>query len=49
MLLKVVKRTVGKDGMIGNNQMHLDLHPGVLSDLSYSQVHPLRPQCLSSS
>lgn len=41
MMLKVVKRAVGKDGMIGNNQTHLDLHSSVLSDLNYSKLHPL--------
>lgn len=40
-MLKVVKRAVDKDGMIGNSQIHLDLHPGILSDLNYSKVHPL--------
>lgn len=48
-MLKVGEKAVGKDGTIGNRQIHLDLHPGVLSDLSYSKVHLLPLQCLSSS
>lgn len=40
-MLKVVKRAVGKDDMIGNNQTHLHFHPGVLSDSSYSKLHPV--------
>lgn len=49
MIPKVVKSAIGKDAMSGNNQTHLDLHPGVLSGLSHSKLHPLPLQCLSSS
>lgn len=41
MMLEVVKRAVGKDDMIGNIQILLNLHPSVLSDLKYSKLHPL--------
>lgn len=48
MMLTVIKRAVGKDGMIGNNQTHLDLHPGVLSDFNYSKLHPVAFKFLKS-
>lgn len=49
MILKVVKRAMGKDAMTRNNQIHLDLQPDVLSELIHSKIHPLPLQCLSGS
>lgn len=49
MMLKVVERAMGKDGMTGKNQLHLDLCPGVFSELNNSKLRPLPSQCLSSS
>lgn len=48
MILKVVKRAIGKDARTGNNQMDLDLYPGVLSELNHSKLHPLPFKFLKS-
>lgn len=47
-MLRAVKSR-GKDAITTNNQMHLELLPGVLSELIPSKTRPVHLQCLSTS